>query len=151
RTFRRLLTEGEPANRDHHDQHRRKREYRVVRDRRTHRRGTVVEPLANGCFAQAQPPPQPRRKNPHVASAGDKDFDHFTLLTVDPNFRFRQATRPPFGRSNSERSGATMRNFALLYRNQNPQKNTRAEIVFYYTRVPCRPSVTSYEFVDCRF
>src|SRR5882724_780019 len=53
RTFRRFLTEGEPGYRDHHDQYRRKREYRVIRDRRTHRRGAVVEPPVNGFFAQA--------------------------------------------------------------------------------------------------
>jgi hypothetical protein len=47
-TFRRLLAKGETRDSDHHDEDRRKRENGVIRDCRTHRRGTVVEPGVNG-------------------------------------------------------------------------------------------------------
>src|SRR5437899_1789860 len=65
RTLRRLLTEGEPGDPDHHDEYRRQREHRIIRDRRTHRRGTIIEPLVKGFLAQANPPVKPRRTDPH--------------------------------------------------------------------------------------
>jgi hypothetical protein len=54
-TFRRFPAEGEPGDPDHHDKHRREREYRVIGDCRTHGRGMVVEPAVNGLLAQANP------------------------------------------------------------------------------------------------
>src|ERR1700730_12733317 len=60
----RFLTEGEPGDRDHHDQHRRKREYRVVGDCGTHSGGTIVEPTVDGRLAQADPSVKPHRTNP---------------------------------------------------------------------------------------
>src|SRR5215467_7196831 len=51
RTFRGLLPKGETSNCDHHDQHGRQREYRVIRDCSPHRWGSVVEPLVSGFLA----------------------------------------------------------------------------------------------------
>src|SRR5215470_9705193 len=48
RTFRGLLPKGEAGDCDYHDQHRHQRENRVICDCRTHRWGSVVEPLVSG-------------------------------------------------------------------------------------------------------